>query len=180
MRVILLGPPGVGKGTTAKALAEKFAVPHIGTGDVLRAEIASNSKLGKQAKEYVESGRLVPDDLVTEMVKEKLSAPEASKGYFLDGYPRTLPQAKALKEFAKIDYVLNLSAPKKVIIDRISGRGEGRSDDTPDIIMKRISVYEAQTKPLTDFYRNEGLLVEIDSTKDVNGVLAQCVEVLKK
>lgn len=178
MKVILFGQPGVGKGTTAKLLAEKYKLPHISTGEVLRAEISHSTELGKKAKEFVEMGKLVPDELVTEMVKAKLSSPEAKKGYFLDGYPRTVAQANALKGFAEIDRVLNLSAPKKVVIERIKKRGEGRRDDSPEIIMQRIAEYEEKTKPLIDFYRNEGVLTDIDSTMDVDGVVAQCVEAL--
>ncbi len=180
MRVVLLGPPGVGKGTAARLLSEKLGIPHISTGDVLRSEIASESELGKKAQQYVESGRLVPDELVTEMVRAKLSSASASKGFFLDGYPRTLAQAKSLKNFAGIDKVLNLSAPKKVIIERIINRAEGRSDDNPEVMMKRISEYEEKTKPLVDFYRNEELLADIDSTRDVEGVVAQCIAALEE
>ncbi len=178
MRVILFGPPGVGKGTTARKLAEKYKLPHISTGDMLRAEIAKNSPLGKEAQQYVESGDLVPDELVTRIVKARLASIDATKGYFLDGYPRTVEQAKALKTFSDVDYVLNLSAPKKTVIDRIKHRGEGRRDDNPEIILRRMEEYENNTKPLIDFYRNEGVLVDIDSTQDIEGVAQQCIEAL--
>lgn len=180
MKVILLGSPGVGKGTTARFLAGKFRLEHISTGEVLRAGIAAKTELGNKAREFVESGKLVPDELVTEIVKEKLNTPQAKKGFFLDGYPRTLAQARALKQFTEIDRVLNLSAPKKVVIERIKNRAEGRRDDSPEVIMQRIAEYEEKTKPLIDFYRNEGILSDIDSTQDVDGVVQQCIEVLEE
>lgn len=180
MNIVLLGPPGVGKGTAAKLLSEKFKLPSIGTGDLLRAEIAKESGLGRRAQHYVDSGQLVPDELVTEMVKARLLQDDAKKGYFLDGYPRTTEQAKALKEFTTTDKVLNFVAPKKTIIERIRGRGEGRADDAPEVILRRINVYEEKTQPLIDFYRNERLLFDIDSTMNVDGVMKQCIEVLSE
>jgi len=180
MNVILLGPPGVGKGTAARLLSEKYNLPHISTGDILRTEIASNTELGKKAQEYVDVGKLVPDELVTEIIRAKLTSPEAAKGYFLDGYPRTIAQANALQTFSKMDRVLNLSAPRKVIVERIMKRGEGRSDDSSEIVNQRISEYEEKTIPLIDFYRNEGLLKDIDATKNIEGVVAQCIEILEE
>ena len=179
MNVILLGPPGVGKGTTAKMLAEKFGIPYLGTGDILRDEIAGGTELGAKAKEYVHSGHLVPDAMVTDIVKARLGQEDAKKGVFLDGYPRTAEQAKALKAFASMDKVLNFVAPKKTIIDRIKSRAQGRADDAPDVIMRRIGVYEEKTQPLIDFYRNEGILFDVDSTQDIDGVFRQCVKILE-
>lgn len=208
MNVVLLGAPGVGKGTIAKKLSEHFKLPHISTGDILRANIRDNTSLGRKAKEFVDSGRLVPDELVTEMVKSHLREASASKGFFLDGYPRNVAQAKALKTFSGIDSVLNFTAPKKVIIERLSGRRTcrkcgaiyhirnippkkentcdkcgselyQRSDETHDVIMERLAVYEEETSPLIDFYRNEELLEDIDATKTVEEIFEQCIEVLK-
>ncbi len=208
MNVVLLGAPGVGKGTIAKKLSEHFRLPHISTGDILRANIRDNTLLGKKAKEFVDSGKLVPDELVTEMVESCLKEESASKGFFLDGYPRNVAQAKALKTFSGIDSVLNFTAPKKVIIERLSGRRTcrkcgaiyhiknippkkentcdkcgselyQRSDETHDVIMERLAVYEEKTSPVIDFYRNEELLDDIDATKTVEEIFKQCIEVLK-
>ncbi|MBI2664857.1 adenylate kinase [Candidatus Woesearchaeota archaeon] len=178
MNVVLLGPPGVGKGTAAARLAERFHLPHISTGDVFRKHIAEKTALGVKARDYVDSGILVPDDLVTDMVRPELV--KAGSGFILDGYPRTLAQAKALKDFARIDFVLNLSAPIKTVVERIKGRGAGRADDNPEIIMQRIREYEEKTSPLIDLYRNEGMLFDIDSTQDVEGVVQQCIAVLEE
>ena len=208
MNVVLLGAPGVGKGTMAKKLSEHFRLPHISTGDILRANIRDNTPLGLKAKEFVDSGRLVPDELVTEMVKSHLKEESASKGFFLDGYPRNVAQAKALKAFSNIDTVINFVAPKKIIIERLSGRRTcrkcgavyhiknippkkenvcdkcgselyQRSDETHDVIMERLSVYQEETEPLIDFYRNEELLSDVDATKKVEEMFEQCIEVLK-
>lgn len=207
MNVVLLGAPGVGKGTTAERLSGRYSLPHISTGDVLRESIASKTSLGLKAKAFVDSGRLVPDKLVTEMVKARIAG--NSKGFFLDGYPRNINQAEALKAFSEVDVVLNLSAPKKLVIERLSGRRicmkcnaiyhvkniapkkdnvcdkcgselYQRSDETPDVITERLRVYDEDTKPLVDFYRNEGLLRDIDAAQDVDGVVKQCVEALER
>jgi len=205
MNVVLLGPPGVGKGTTASLLSAHYKLPHISTGDVLRENISKKTELGLKAKEFVDAGKLVPDDIVEDMVKPQLV--NASKGFFLDGYPRNIVQAKTLRAFAELDHVLNLAAPRKVVIERLGGRRickkcnsiyniyyvspkkEGvcdkcgsqlyqRSDETPEVIMERLNVYDEETKPLIDFYRNEDILSDIDGTQDVKDVVAQCIEVL--
>ncbi len=208
MNVVLLGAPGVGKGTMAKKLSERFGLPHISTGDLLRENIRDNTPLGTEAREFVDSGRLVPDELVTEMVKMQLKEGSASKGFFLDGYPRNVAQAKALKAFSEISRVINFVAPKKVIIERLSGRrtcrkcGEiyhvknippkkenvcdkcgselyQRSDETPSIIIERLSVYQEETEPLIDFYRNEGILSDVDAKQKVEAIFDDCIEALK-
>ncbi len=208
MNVVLLGAPGVGKGTMAKRLSEHFKLPHISTGDLLRANMKDNTPLGTKAREFVDSGRLVPDELVTEMVKLQLREESASKGFFLDGYPRNVAQAKALKAFSEISRVVNFLAPKKVIIERLSGRRTcskcgaiyhvknippkkenvcdrcgselyRRSDETPDVIMERLSVYQEETEPLTDFYRNEEILIDVDATQKVEAIFDDCIEALK-
>ena len=199
MNVVLVGPPGVGKGTVAAILSEKHSIPHISTGNMLREAIAKGTALGVQAKDYVDAGRLVPDELVTSMVRERVAQPDCEKGFLLDGYPRTTSQAKALQDFAAVDAVLDFKAPFKTIVERISGRrtcrkcsatyhtkysppkkdgicdkcgGElyQRSDEKPGIITERLKVYEEQNKPLIDYYRNEQLLSEIDASHHITEI----------
>ncbi|MEK6854200.1 MAG: adenylate kinase [Nanoarchaeota archaeon] len=201
VNIVLLGAPGVGKGTYAAILSEKYKIPHISTGNMLREAIAKGADLGKKSKAFIDAGKLVPDKLVTEMVKERLARSDCRNGFLLDGYPRTVAQAKALQQFAAVavDAVLNLSAPKKVITDRLGGRRtcskcsavyhiknspskkEGvcdkcggklyqRSDEKPGIITERLEVYEDKTKPLIDFYRNEKLLFDIDASYPVGEI----------
>ena len=209
MNVVLLGAPGVGKGTVAKRLSERYGIPHISTGDLLRSAIERGAPVGLKAKSFVDSGRLVPDEIVTELVESNLRSPSVSKGFLLDGYPRTVAQADALASFSSVDCVLNLVAPKKVILERLSGRRTcrkcgmvyhvknlppkkagvcdscgselyQRSDESPEVVMERLSVYESETRPLVDFYRNEGFLVDIDATLDVAGVVKQCVAAVEE
>ena len=199
MNIVLLGPPGVGKGTVAAILSQKYGIPHISTGNMLREAIAKGTALGKQAKEFVDAGKLVPDELVTKMVRERVVQPDCKKGFILDGYPRTSAQAKALQEFAAVGAVLDFTAPFKTIVERISGRRtcrkcsatfhikysppkkEGtcdkcggelyqRSDEKPGIITERLKVYEEQNKPLIDYYRNEDLMTEIDASYHITEI----------
>jgi len=182
MRLILLGAPGAGKGTQANFIKEKFGIAHISTGDMLRAAVKAGSPLGVEAKRYMDSGGLVPDALIINLVKERLAAPDCAKGYLFDGFPRTLPQAEAMKQAGvALDYVLEIDVPFDEIIGRISGRrvhvasgrtyhirfnpprheglddvtGEPliqRDDDREDTVRKRLDVYMTQTKPLVDYY----------------------------
>lgn len=199
MNIVLLGPPGVGKGTAAGILAQKYGIPHISTGNMLREAVSKGTELGKKAKGYMDVGQLVPDELVTEMVRERLSQPDCARGFILDGYPRTSTQAKALQQFAAIDSVLDFTAPFKTIVERISGRRtcrkcnatyhvsyappkrEGvcdkcggelyqRSDEKPGIITERLKVYEQQNRPLIDYYRNEELMTEIDASFHIDQI----------
>lgn len=183
MRVILLGSPGAGKGTQAKFITQRYHIPQISTGDILRAAIQQGSELGKKVKEIVESGRLVPDDIVIELVKERLKQPDCAKGFLLDGFPRTLEQAKALHQFTDIDHVIDIDVPAEEIVKRLSGRrihpasgriyhvtnqpprikdkddvtGEPlvqRPDDSEETVRKRLAVYHAQTSPLQHYYQH--------------------------
>lgn len=188
MNLVLLGAPGSGKGTQSKLISKNFDIPHISTGDMFREHISNKTKLGILAEKYISNGQLVPDEITLEIVKERLSQSDCKNGFILDGFPRTLEQGKALKTFAKIDKVILLNITLDEIKRRILGRktcedcGEiyntsnyafdycskcngkliSRSDDTEETINKRVNVYEKQTKPLIDFYKNENLLTVID------------------
>ncbi|RDI46081.1 adenylate kinase [Aquicella lusitana] len=183
MRLILLGCPGAGKGTQAKLITEKFQIPQISTGDILRSAIQQDSALGKQVKEIVESGRLVPDEIVIQLVQERIKQPDAQNGFLLDGFPRTVTQAEALHKHTDIDYVIDIDVPEEEILRRLTGRrihpdsgrtyhvlyqppkeagkddvtGEPlvqRPDDSEETVRKRLAVYQAQTSPLREYYSN--------------------------
>lgn len=183
MRLILLGCPGAGKGTQAKQVVEKFHIPQISTGDILRAAIQQGTELGKKVKAIVEGGQLVPDDIVIELVRERLNQADCQNGFLLDGFPRTVEQAEALQRLTDIDYVIDIDVPMDEVVKRLSGRrvhpasgrtyhiysqppkrdetddvtGEPlvqRPDDKEETVRKRLQVYQTQTAPLRDFYRN--------------------------
>jgi adenylate kinase len=183
VRLILLGPPGAGKGTQAKFICENFGIPQISTGDMLRSAIKAGTALGKQAQEVMDTGQLVSDDIIMGLVRERLRQPDCKRGYLFDGFPRTIPQAEAItREGVDIDYVLEIDVPDEEIIMRVSGRrvhpGSGRvyhvkfnppkaqgrddvtgeplvqrEDDREDTVRKRLEVYRAQTRPLVDYYQ---------------------------
>lgn len=209
MRIVLLGPPGIGKGSYAKELSKRLDIPHISTGDIFREEIKKETELGKKVKEYVEKGELVPDEIVIEVVRNRLSQPDCQKGFILDGFPRTLNQAKALDEITKIDIVFNFEAPIEVIIDRVSGRrickkcgaiyhikynppqkdgicdicgGElyQREDDKPEIVKHRLEVYNKQFKPIVEYYKEKGILVTVNAARKINEVVDECIAILKR
>ena len=216
MRIILLGAPGAGKGTQAQILKDKFNIPQISTGDMLRGAIKANTKLGLEAKQFMDSGALVPDQLIIELVKERIQDSDCMQGFLLDGFPRTIPQAEAMKEAAiTIDMVIEIDVPDNVILDRLSGRrthiasgriyhihnnppkiqgkddvtGEDlvqRDDDKEETILKRLSVYHSQTKPLVDYYlkwsasENEGLrYIKINGLGNVNDIQKCIFEQIK-
>jgi adenylate kinase len=186
MRLILLGPPGAGKGTQAQFIREKFGIPQISTGDMLRAAVKAGTPLGRQAKQVMESGQLVSDDIIIGLVKERLREPDCARGYLFDGFPRTIPQADALKSAGvALDHVLEIDVPDEEIVLRMSGRrmhpGSGRvyhvkfnppraadrddltgeplimrEDDKPETVKKRLEVYRKQTRPLVDYYKRDG------------------------
>ena len=160
MRIILMGPPGVGKGTQAKNIVEKFGILHLSTGDILRAEVGGNTDLGKKAKVFMDAGKLVPDELLLNMMENRLQQEDCKNGYLLDGFPRTIPQAEGLESILnkinhKIDYVISLTADEIELVKRLVLRGKesGRSDDTEEVIKERQQVYWKLTAPLLDFYR---------------------------
>ena len=188
MNIIFLGPPGAGKGTQAQIVCQRLRIPQVSTGDMLRAAIAAGTEMGRKAKEYMDQGQLVPDEVVIGIVKDRLADPDCQKGYILDGFPRTVEQAKALSTFAKIDVAINLDVPDDVLVKRLSGRrvcplcgapyhvdrlnGETvcradgtpliqRDDDKAETVLNRLAVYHQKTAPLIDYYREAGLLKNI-------------------
>ena len=165
-RLIFLGPPGAGKGTQAAVIAEKLAIPHISTGEILRGAIAEKTPLGVKAKSYVDNGDLVPDDLILDLVEERLNQKDTKDGWILDGFPRNVSQAEFLDTLLEklnqaCDYVLNLDVKDNVLIKRLLERG--RKDDNEETITNRLEVYRQQTAPLIEYYQNHGIL------KGVNG-----------
>lgn len=177
--VILLGPPASGKGTQAVELAKTLKLPHISTGDLFRENMSKETPLGKQAKEYIEKGQLVPDALVLSMLFDRIERSDAKRGYILDGFPRTIVQAEALeKKLPKqaTVVVLNLQVADETIIQRALGRK--RSDDTPEVIKERLRAYHAQTAPLIDYYKQKGLLQNIDGEKSPEVVQDELIEKL--
>jgi adenylate kinase len=184
MRVVFLGPPGSGKGTQTRMLAQRLAIPGISTGDILRAAVRDRTTLGVQAKSVMEAGELVPDDLMIELIRERLSQTDARNGFILDGFPRTVDQARALERLLAetgngrgLRSVINLSVPEPVLVDRLRGRSaeEHRSDDRPETILERLRVYHSKTEPVVGFYRERGLLTDVDGIGDVDEI-AQRIE----
>jgi adenylate kinase len=166
MRLVLLGAPGSGKGTQATRLKEQLEVPHISTGDLLRAAVAAGTPLGLQAKAVMERGELVSDEIVLGMLEERFSQPDIASGFILDGYPRNLAQASALDALLQrlhlpVDVAVQLDVSTELLVQRIAGRAqaEGRADDTPEAVTNRLRVYSDQTAPVIDYYRERGRLV---------------------
>lgn len=212
MKIVLLGPPGAGKGTQAKSISNKYSIPHISTGDIFRKNISENTPLGIEAKSYMDKGLLVPDEVTINMVNDRLAMDDCKNGYLLDGFPRTVEQAEALDKFLsergeKLDTALLIEVPSNFIVERMTGRRvcpscgasyhvkfnppvvEGkcdvcgsdliqRKDDTIEIVQDRLNVYEAQTQPLIDFYRNKNQLSAVDGTKAINEVFEGICEIL--
>ncbi len=212
MRLVLLGPPGVGKGTQASNIVKKYNIPHISTGDIFRANIKEGTELGKTAKEFMDKGLLVPDEIVVSIVKDRLSKEDCQNGFLLDGFPRTVEQAEALdnelsKMGIKLDKVVNIDADEDILIDRVTGRrickkcgatyhiknmppkvegicdidGETlyqRDDDKVETVKTRIQVYLKQTQPLINYYKNKGLILDIDGTKPIDEIFQTIVNSL--
>jgi len=212
MNIVVLGPPGVGKGTYSEILSKKYGIPKISVGDLFRKAIKDRTELGKKIQGYVSSGELVPDEMVIELVKNRLEEDDCKNGFLLDGYPRTVPQAEAMMKFNRIDIALNFVAPDEVIMERIggrrtcskcgaiyhiknvpptidgvcdrcSGRLVQRSDEKPEVIKNRLEVYREKTKPVSDYLREKGLLVDIDahySIDEIDKIMAQVEKHLQK
>ena len=181
MRIIFLGPPGVGKGTQSKRLVDYLKIPHLSTGDMLRQAYHERSEIGILSNQYMSAGKLVPDPVILEIMGRRLSQPDCKNGCLLDGFPRTLGQARALDEFLTqrgmpLDGVLELKVDEEEIVGRLAGRG--RQDDHPDIIRERLAHYARQTAPLEDYYRDRGLLHTIDGVGTTDEVFARIKQVL--
>jgi adenylate kinase len=174
MQLILFGPPGAGKGTQAAAISEEFALAHIATGDILRENVTQRTELGTRARQYMDQGDLVPDELVIAMVSERIGRDDAADGFLLDGFPRTVAQARALDDVLvedgrAIDAVIRLLVEDEELVARLLRRAEeqGRSDDTREVIERRLAVYRKETEPLVDLYRERGLLRDVDGKGDI-------------
>lgn len=168
-RMVILGPPGAGKGTQAARICERLGIPAISTGDIFRANVAGNTELGRQAKQYMDAGEYVPDSVTNAMVADRLSADDAADGFLLDGYPRTEAQVHELDSMLaaadlSLDVVLEITADAEVVVQRLLGRAaeQGRADDTEPVIRRRLEVYAEQTEPLAALYEERGLLVRAD------------------
>ena len=212
MKIVLLGPPGAGKGTQAKSISNRYSIPHISTGDIFRKNISENTPLGIEAKSYMDNGQLVPDEVTINMVKDRLQQDDCKNGYLLDGFPRTVHQAEALDNFLtereeSIDTALLIEVPKEFILERMTGRrvcpscgasyhikfnpptNNGkcdlcgsdviqRKDDTEETVKERLDVYENQTQPLIDFYKNKKQLSVVDGTQAINEVFESICKIL--
>ncbi|MBE5978856.1 MAG: adenylate kinase [Paenibacillaceae bacterium] len=212
MKIIMLGAPGAGKGTQAKKIAEKYQIPHVSTGDIFRSNIKEGTQLGRKAKEYMDLGALVPDELTIGMLMGRIQQEDCRNGYVLDGFPRTIPQAESLQKAItemgqKIDFAINVDVSDENIINRMSGRRACiscgatyhivynpskvpgicdvcgselvlRDDDKPETVKKRLAVYHDQTRPLIDYYKEAGVLVNVDGTQELNKVFFDITDIL--
>jgi adenylate kinase len=185
MRLIIMGPPGAGKGTQAKFIAEHFKIPAISTGDIFRANVSEGTELGIQAKRFMDAGDYVPDEVTNLMVRNRIDEPDAANGFLLDGYPRTLAQVEELDGMIKftghqLDAVVCLTVDQDEIVSRLLQRAqvEGRADDTEDVIRRRQELYVEQTEPLVEVYQKRGIVVEVDGMGEVTDVTNRVFEAL--
>ncbi len=180
MDLLLLGPQGSGKGTQAKRIASDHGIPHVSTGDMFRAAIAADSELGRQVEPILTAGELVPDELTVSLIRERLAEPDAADGFILDGFPRNLAQADALDEMLaeigrELDAILYFDLPDVIARERALGRAheEGRADDTPESIDRRLAIYHEQTEPVVHHYRTTGRLVPLHAGREIGAVYAE-------
>ena len=185
MRMILMGPPGAGKGTQAQVVAERYSIPAISTGDIFRKNVSEGTELGIQAQRFMDAGEYVPDELTNLMVRNRIDEPDAERGFLLDGYPRTLAQVEELDGMIKhtghvLDAVVVLTVDKEELVQRLLQRAqtEGRADDTEDVVRRRQEVYHDQTAPLIDVYRDRGLMIEVDGMGEVDEVSKRVLDAL--
>ena len=185
--ILLLGPQGAGKGTQGKLIAAEYGIPHVATGDMLRAAIAAETELGRKVKPIYDAGGLVPDDLMIELIRERLGEEDAREGFVLDGFPRTMAQAEALDEMLReighdLDVVFELQLPDEVGRERMLRRAaeEGRADDTPEAIDNRLRLFHAETAPLVEYYRSRGHLVGIHAERPIPEVFAEIQRALEQ
>ena len=201
--LVFLGAPGAGKGTQAKRISEKYGIPHISTGDILRANIKAGTELGKLAKSYIDKGALVPDEVIIKVMESRLAEADCRNGYLLDGFPRTIEQAKALDKITDVTLAVNIVVDNDAVVARIAGRrmcvcGESyhvsahpsdvcdkcgaklyqRDDDKEETVKSRLEVYERQTAPLIEYYSAKGVLRDVDGMKDVADVTSEIVKVI--
>lgn len=205
-KIILIGAPGAGKGTQAKLIQEKYNLPHISTGDIFRMNIREKTPVGLKALEYIEKGQLVPDEVTLEIVAQRLKEADCQKGYILDGFPRTLPQAEALSKIENIDIVVDITVDNAKLIDRLTGRrvcvkcGESyhistkkdnicdkcgdtlihRDDDREEVIKNRLEVFEASTRPIVNYYDKMDKVASVDGMQDIDGVFKSICEAIEK
>ena len=178
MRLLIMGPPGAGKGTQAAMICEEFGIPHVSTGDLFRLNLTQGTALGQEAKKYMDAGEYVPDSVTNGMVRERLKDSDTQVGFLLDGYPRTVAQVAELDGMLSakpLDRVIELTAATDEVVKRLLGRAieQGRADDTEEVIRRRLEVYEEQTAPLTALYKSRGLLVQVDGLGSVDDVTAR-------
>jgi adenylate kinase len=185
MKLLLIGPPGAGKGTQASKLSEVFGIPAISTGDIFRANVKNETQLGLEAKSYMDRGAYVPDDLTNKLVRDRLQNPDCANGFLLDGYPRTADQVNELDDILRetdssLDAVIQLTADTDEVVKRLAKRAieQGRSDDTEDVIRNRMAVYEDQTAPLISMYAARGSLIMVDGLGEIEAVTSRIVEAL--
>lgn len=183
MRIILFGPPGAGKGTQAKLIQEKYGIPQLSTGEMFRAAIKNETELGKRVKSIMESGELVPDQTVVDLVAEALMDSKFDKGYILDGFPRTIAQAEAFDRILQengneLDTFISLEVPEDELIKRIMSRGEGRSDDTPEKIKVRLDVYNNETAPVKNYYEQQGKLSIVNGLGSIDEIFERLTSLL--
>jgi adenylate kinase len=209
MKLVIFGPPSAGKGTQAQRLSKKYNIPQIATGDLLREHVAKKTPIGIKVKEILDQGKLGPDDLVVDMIRERISQPDCANGYLLDGFPRTMYQAKRLEEIADIDVVLNIGVDTDLLVERAAGRRIcpncaavyhvdfnppkndsvcdkcgtqviQRDDDKEETVRKRLNIYREQTEPIIAYYRQKGKVVDIDGSFGIDGVFEQMVRAISR
>lgn len=185
MNLILLGPPGAGKGTQGHQLSERYNIPEISTGDILRSAVRKGTPLGQEAKSYMDRGALVPDEVMVGIVRERLAQADTERGFILDGFPRTVAQAEVLTHLCKeqrrpIEHVISIEVPQEELLQRLAGRRqlEGRHDDTDEAIRHRLEVYKRETAPLIDYYRRQGLLRCIAGVGTIDEIFQRIAVVL--